>query len=114
MTTIGILISGRGSNMLAILDAVEARRIPARVGCVISNVEGAGGLARARDHGIDLARSWMIGDKAADVLCGRNAGTRTIFVLTGQGSEKDGAQADFIARDLAEAADFILKQSDAG
>jgi len=53
MTTIGILISGRGSNMLAILDAVEARRIPARVGCVISNVEGAGGLARARDHGID-------------------------------------------------------------
>jgi len=71
-------------------------------------------LEAARDHGIDLARSWMIGDKAADVLCGRNAGTRTIFVLTGQGSEKDGAQADFIARDLAEAADFILKQSDAG
>lgn len=66
-------------------------------------------LEAARDHGIDLARSWMIGDKRADVLCGRAAGTRTAFVLSGQGTREDGAEADFIARDLSAAADFILK-----
>ncbi len=71
-------------------------------------------LDAARDHGIDLARSWFVGDKRADVLCGRTAGTRTVFVLCGQGTVADGAEADFVARDLAEAADFILKESDAG
>ncbi len=53
MTTIGILISGRGSNMLAILDAIEEGQIPARVGCVISNVPDAAGLAAAQARGID-------------------------------------------------------------
>lgn len=71
-------------------------------------------LDAARDCHIDLARSWMIGDKRADVLSGRAAGTRTIFVLCGQGKREDGAEADFIASDLAEATAFILKQSDAG
>lgn len=71
-------------------------------------------LDAVRDHGIDLRRSWFVGDKRADVLCGRAAGTRTVFVLCGQGKREDGAEADFIARDLAEATDFILKQSDAG
>lgn len=53
MTTIGILISGRGSNMVAILDAIEEGLIQARVGCVISNVPTAPGLARAQERGID-------------------------------------------------------------
>jgi D-glycero-D-manno-heptose 1,7-bisphosphate phosphatase len=70
-------------------------------------------LDAARDHGIDLRRSWFVGDKKADVLCGKNAGTRSILVLCGQGKPEDGAEADFIARDLAEATDFIPKQSDA-
>jgi phosphoribosylglycinamide formyltransferase-1 len=53
MTTIGILISGRGSNMEAILDAVDAGRIPARVGVVVSNVEAARGLESARERGVE-------------------------------------------------------------
>jgi len=51
--TIGILISGRGSNMEAILDAIDDGRIAARVGLVVSNVEGARGLERARERGIE-------------------------------------------------------------
>jgi histidinol-phosphate phosphatase family protein len=70
-------------------------------------------LDAAGHHGIDLSRSWFIGDKKADVLCGKNAGTRSILVLCGQGKAEDGAEADFIARDLAEATDFILKHLDA-
>ncbi|HET9480488.1 MAG TPA: phosphoribosylglycinamide formyltransferase [Candidatus Polarisedimenticolia bacterium] len=50
---VGILISGRGSNMLAIADACAAGRIAARVGIVISNEPGAPGLAAARQRGIE-------------------------------------------------------------
>ncbi len=50
---IGILISGRGSNMVALAEAVRAGKIPdAEIAIVISNVETAGGLAKAQEHGI--------------------------------------------------------------
>src|SRR5215475_12456752 len=47
-----ILISGRGSNMAAILDAVRAGEIRAEVAGVISNRPKAAGLARAAEHGV--------------------------------------------------------------
>ncbi len=50
---IGILISGRGSNMTALLDAVGDGRINAEVAVVISNVETAAGLAVARERGVE-------------------------------------------------------------
>jgi phosphoribosylglycinamide formyltransferase 1 len=50
--TLGILISGRGSNMQAILDAVRQGELDARVGIVVSNVAAAAGLARAKAVGI--------------------------------------------------------------
>jgi D-glycero-D-manno-heptose 1,7-bisphosphate phosphatase len=40
-------------------------------------------LQAKREHGIDLFRSFFIGDKEIDVECGRNAGVRTIRVQTG-------------------------------
>jgi D-glycero-D-manno-heptose 1,7-bisphosphate phosphatase len=66
-----------------------------------------------RDLGIDLARSWFVGDKAVDVQCGRNAGVRPILVLTGHGAGQDASGAEFVAKDFASAAAFILKTSDA-
>jgi len=50
---IGILISGRGSNMVALIDACKNQRVQAEVGLVISNVESAPGLEKARDRGIE-------------------------------------------------------------
>jgi D-glycero-D-manno-heptose 1,7-bisphosphate phosphatase len=41
----------------------------------------------ARDHNIDLARSYVIGDKASDINLARNAGARSALVLTGYGRE---------------------------
>jgi D-glycero-D-manno-heptose 1,7-bisphosphate phosphatase len=70
-------------------------------------------LDAARDLHLDLSRSWFVGDKAVDIECGRRAGTRTVLVLTGQGTRSDGALADSIANDLAGAVDFILKHADA-
>jgi phosphoribosylglycinamide formyltransferase-1 len=55
MRSIVILISGRGSNMEAIVRAAQAERWPARIAAVISNRADASGLAFAASHGIATA-----------------------------------------------------------
>jgi len=50
---LGVLASGGGTNLQAILDACAARRIDATVAAVISNVPGAGALDRARRAGVE-------------------------------------------------------------
>ena len=70
-------------------------------------------LEAARDLGLDLARSWFIGDKAIDVQCGHAAGTRAILVRTGHGHGEEAGGAEFVAKDFASAAAFILRTSDA-
>ncbi len=62
----------------------------------------------ARDHDVDLARSFFIGDKASDLECGRNANVKTILVRTGYGAETDESLADFVANNLDGAAKLIL------
>lgn len=71
----------------------------------------------ARDEfGVDLARSYMIGDKWMDLACGWNAGVRrSVLVCTGYGRqtlEREAARLGeaVVARDLAEAAEWILQQ----
>lgn len=51
--TIGVLISGRGSNLQALIDAIAEGRLDARIGVVVSNRAEAPGLARARDAGLE-------------------------------------------------------------
>jgi phosphoribosylglycinamide formyltransferase 1 len=50
---LGVLISGRGSNLQAIIDAIAARTLDARVAIVVSNNASAAGLERARLAGIE-------------------------------------------------------------
>ena len=59
-------------------------------------------LEAAADFDLDLPASWFIGDKAADVECGRRAGMRTILVSTGYGSTQD-CVPDFRAPNVVEA-----------
>jgi phosphoribosylglycinamide formyltransferase-1 len=49
---VAILISGRGSNMTALVEAARAQDFPAEIVVVISNKADAGGLAKARDSGV--------------------------------------------------------------
>jgi len=49
---IGVLISGGGTNLQAIIDAIEAKRLDAAIKLVLSNKEDAYGLVRAKNHGI--------------------------------------------------------------
>ena len=65
-------------------------------------------LKAAAEHGLNLAASWMIGDKELDLQAGRSAGCRTALVLTGYGRETDPSLADLVAQDLANAVDAIL------
>ncbi|QVW33714.1 phosphoribosylglycinamide formyltransferase [Geobacter sulfurreducens] len=49
---VGVLVSGNGSNLQAIIDRIEDGSLPARIVCVISNKADAFGLERARKHGV--------------------------------------------------------------
>ena len=49
---IGVLISGGGTNLQAIIDAIEAKRLDAAIKLVLSNKVDAYGLVRAKNHGI--------------------------------------------------------------
>jgi UDP-glucose 4-epimerase len=69
----------------------------------------------AKELGVDIKRSYMVGDKISDVDAGRNAGCKgTVLVCTGWGEQavkqlKNG-QADFVGAKLSEVADWILSQ----
>ncbi len=52
MPNVGVLISGRGTNLQALIDAAAGGRLGGRLAVVISNVESAPGLERARKAGI--------------------------------------------------------------
>jgi D-glycero-D-manno-heptose 1,7-bisphosphate phosphatase len=79
---------------------------------------GPGMLHRAaREIGLDLSASWMVGDMISDVLAGRNAGCRaTILVRTGLGTTQDAKHTaiDYAADDLRAAAELILSRTTTG
>ena len=70
-----------------------------------------------KEFGVDLARSFMVGDKVIDLECGWNAGVRqSLLVRTGYGAETERKHADKMARavvvdDLPAAAAWILANS---
>ena len=60
-------------------------------------------LQAAADMNIDLKNSWMIGDSERDLVAGKNAGCKTIFI-----SEQESQYADFCAKNLPEAVNVIF------
>jgi|WetSurSiteA1Bulk_404760.scaffolds.fasta_scaffold00342_8 heptosyltransferase II len=67
-------------------------------------------LFRARsEHGIDLQRSFVVGDKEADMLLAKAVGAKCIFMRTGQTSESPNA--DFTASTLSEAVQWIIEKT---
>ncbi len=67
-------------------------------------------LLQIRDkYGVDLSRSFMVGDKECDVLCGKRAGCCSLW-LHRDIFPKTETPPDFAASTLKEAADYILSQ----
>lgn len=68
-------------------------------------------LRAAREHDIDLSRSWMIGDILNDVEAGKKAGCQTMLINNGNETEwllTAERKPTFMANDLKEAAELIL------
>jgi D-glycero-D-manno-heptose 1,7-bisphosphate phosphatase len=68
-------------------------------------------LRAAREHNIDLANSWMIGDILDDVEAGKKAGCRTVLINNGNETEwllHAKRKPTFIVNNLKEAAELIL------
>jgi D-glycero-D-manno-heptose 1,7-bisphosphate phosphatase len=75
----------------------------------------SGMLVRAaREHGLDLTTSFVVGDKITDLQAGQRVGCQTVLVLTGYGEEEKDTTfpIDFIAADLLEAVTWIIRQLD--
>jgi len=70
-------------------------------------------LRAARELGLDLSRSWMVGDRWRDVDCGHNAGVKTIFIDWGY-NEKLRAKPDYTVQTFSEAARIILARHQPG
>ena len=66
-------------------------------------------LQAAKDHDVDLSRSFLICDKEIDAECAHNAGVRAIRVRTGFDKMTDGSSANWVADDVPAAAEIILK-----
>ncbi|MBI5281369.1 MAG: HAD family hydrolase [Candidatus Solibacter usitatus] len=67
----------------------------------------------ARELGLPMEECVVVGDKAADVELGRNAGGRSILVTTGYGAEDAGSvEADFVAGSLREAVEWMASSID--
>jgi len=66
-------------------------------------------LKAADKYGLDLSKSWMVGDRWKDIAAGRAAGLKTIFVDYHYSEDYAGAPADFIVEDTMHLADVILK-----
>jgi D-glycero-D-manno-heptose 1,7-bisphosphate phosphatase len=68
-------------------------------------------LEAARELGISLQDSYMVGDRASDVEAGRAAGCRTVFIDLGYTNEKKPDNPSLVVTSVAQAADVILARS---
>ena len=68
-----------------------------------------------KDFRIDLTKSYFVGDTSSDIICGFNAGLKTVLVKTGYGTEsisilqKQNKIPTFVAENLVQACNFIIK-----
>jgi D-glycero-D-manno-heptose 1,7-bisphosphate phosphatase len=118
---------GRGTQAQSVVEAMHARLrqlVPEIEHIEVCYDPGRGQPSRRRKPepgmlldaaqtlGLDLARSWMIGDRWRDVDCGHRAGVRTVFIDLGH-AEDLRERPDFIVPDFAAAAATVLNHAPA-
>jgi D-glycero-D-manno-heptose 1,7-bisphosphate phosphatase len=116
---------GRGTQSQAVVEAMHAKLlslVPSLTRIEVCYNPGRGEISTrrkpepgmlldaARELGLDLARSWMIGDRWRDIDCGRRAGVRTVFIDLGYREELKEAP-DHVVPNLAAAAAIVLAQT---
>ena len=113
---------GRGEVAQSVIESMHAvllERIPEIERIEFSYDPGRGEKSRRRKPepgmlldaaaalGLDLSRSWMIGDRWRDVECGRRAGVRTVFIDFGYLDEV-GSVPDFTVKSIHEAVAIVI------
>lgn len=104
----------RGAPLDALYSCPHDPDDPSGAACPCAKPRPGLGLRAARDHGLDLGASYMIGDKPADVLFGLNVGAVPVLVLTGYGRRAQaalsalGVRPAHTAAGVLEAAAWIL------
>lgn len=65
-----------------------------------------------RELDIDMENSYMVGDRAGDIMAGQNAGVKTILVESGYGTERleEKVMPDYVCRDLREAVGLLINR----
>lgn len=66
-------------------------------------------LRATTDLNVDVQNSYVIGDMQSDITLAKNAGAKSVLVLTGAGKDAEGA--DYTAKDILDAAKWIVKQN---
>jgi D-glycero-D-manno-heptose 1,7-bisphosphate phosphatase len=94
------------------VDRIEVCRHTREDACDCRKPKAGMLLSAAKALGIDLDRSFMIGDRESDVLAGRTAGCRTIFIDLDYTSEPRPSEVDWSVRSISEAAEIILKATE--
>ncbi len=124
-----IVVSNQPGAALGYFEESELKKVEARLRDLLPVIDGfyycphlpeagcgcrkpaPGMLERAaREHGVALEASWMVGDILDDVEAGRRAGCRTILLDNGNETQwrmGEGRSADYIVRDLPAAAAII-------
>jgi D-glycero-D-manno-heptose 1,7-bisphosphate phosphatase len=118
---------GRGTQPQAVVEAMHARLtelIPEIVRIEVCYAPGQGKKSpddyrrkpepgmltdAAAGLGLDLKRSWMIGDRWRDIDCGHRAGVRSVFIDLGYREELKESPA-FVVKSIEEAAAIVLAQ----
>lgn len=87
----------------AIIDEVVYCLHKPRAGCACRKPSGQLLEKLAEKYAVDLASSYMVGDTDTDIIAGKRAGTKTVFI------GKEDPLADAVCRDLLHAAEWISK-----
>ncbi len=111
------MLKEKGAKVDAIYYCPHHPRHGERIQCACRK-PGIGMLLRARDElGVDLSKSFVIGDKWSDVKCGENAGSVTSLVRTGYGNGDyqrcidGGIKIDYLAENLFDSiTNFVRKK----
>lgn len=93
-----------------LIDALQMCPHSQKVGCICRKPKPGMLLAAAKRYRLDLARSYVIGDRSSDVLAGAAAGCYTIFIRRDSADTRRNLAADYVVGSLIEGTHIIMSR----